>query len=308
MVAGAVAAEAMELEEPVLPVSSQGTPIQPVDVVVVLQHRPPKGSSCAENQCEAAEHWFASVRAGGVVVEEVAPYPAALSQGNFLCELLRSASERYPKETDYPFQSHATLSIRAAATVPFSVVQRLISDVWQVGICRIEFAVTAAHAKAEERRLDVTLPSDANARSQPLADVWISLQWDRAVGVVVRRLEEKSRGSLVDSDIMPEDLAEFDPDEESLIRREKPATKPPVKLVEPPIAKREFPCDAAGDANLRSFVRGWLADPVRQGSKELSGVIEAAYDVPFQAVVDLIDVFRAAGLEQIGFAVPRKPK
>ena len=72
-----------------------------------------------------------------------------------------------------------------------------------------------------------------------------------------------------------------------------------------PVPGEEFRADAAGNEALRNFLASWRVESERVQPSAASGTIDADHDVPLQEIIALIEVFRAAGLEEVGFAVPR---
>jgi len=224
--------------------------------------------------------------------EHAEPLPASndaavLAQLQLLAALL-------PTLPDRSGYSDATLSIRAPAGTPFRVVERLIVIVARSGISRLSIAVAPADARQGEQQLAVPLPIDRGG--SPMADpgelrVTVSKTGtDRYTSC----FEGWERFILLPS--QPVSTPDLDDDLPIPSRGEL------HEHTERKQVGREFPCDAAGSSRLGSFLQQWLSDPEHEPQRAATGLVDSAGNVPFQAVVEVIDAFRAAGVQQIGFA------
>jgi biopolymer transport protein ExbD len=202
-----------------------------------------------------------------VEIEIVGRTPAAkpvtlpLAKQDEIEKELRAAGSRKAKKVGETMISDATVSIRVPAQTPYTLVRQMLTTAATVGLHKIEFAVASAGSPAIERSLPLPLPVDGGAK--PV------LEQPNA------GLERVRVAMLMDQ-----------------------ATGQPVRKW----GKHEVPAGAEGDAKMRESFETIMKDMVQFGLENRSVVlINAASGVPWQAVIEVIDIGLEAGFKGVQF-------
>jgi biopolymer transport protein ExbD len=189
------------------------------------------------------------------------PVTLPLAKQNEIEKGLRSAGSGKAKEVGETMISDATVSIRVPAQAPYTVVYQMLTTAATVGLHRIEFAVASAGSPANERSLPLPLPVNAGAK--------VVLEQPN-VGL------ERVRVNM----------------------RVDQATGQPVRKW----GNHEVPAGAEGDAKMRASFETIMGDMVKFGLVDRSRVlIDAASDVPWQAVIEVIDIGLNADFKGVQF-------
>lgn len=174
---------------------------------------------------------------------------------------LGSAGSQKAKKVGETMISDATVSIRVPAQTPYGLVRQMLTTAATAGLHKIEFAVASAGSPAVERSLPLPLPVDGGAKPV-LEQPKAGLERVR-----VNMRVDKATGQLV----------------------RKWGT-------------HEVPAGAEGDAEMRESFETIMGDMVKFGLVDRSRVlVDAASDVPWQAVVEVIDIGLKAGLNGVQF-------
>lgn len=196
------------------------------------------------------------------------PVKFTLAQQTEIEEQLHSAAAPKAKEVGETTISDASVSIRVSGQTPYTLVKQMLATLALVGLHRIEFAVTSAGATAAEQSLPLPLPVDGGAR--PVLD-------QPKAGL------ERVRVNM----------------------RVDPATGQIVRKW----GNNEVPAGAEGDATMRASFETIMGDMVKYGLVDRSRVlIDAASDVPWQAVIEVIDIGLNAGFNGVQFMVAAAKK
>jgi biopolymer transport protein ExbD len=202
-----------------------------------------------------------------VEIESVGSTPAGkpvtlpLAKQDELEKELRSAGSQKAKKVGETMISDATVSIRVPAQTPYALVRQMLTTAATVGLHEIEFAVVSAGSPAMERRLPLPLPVDGGAKPV-LEQPKAGLERVR-----VHMRIDQATGQLVRK-----------------------------------WGIHEVPAGAEGDAKMRESFQTIMGDMVKFGLVDRSRVlIDAASDVPWQAVIEVIDIGLEAGFNGVQF-------
>jgi biopolymer transport protein ExbD len=196
------------------------------------------------------------------------PVKFTLAQQTEIEEQLRSAAAPKAKKVGETTISDATVSIRVSGQTPYTLVKQMLATLAMVGLHKIEFAVTSAGATAAEKSLPLPLPVDGGAK--PVLD-------QPKAGL------ERVRVNM----------------------RVDQATGQIVRKW----GNNEVPAGAEGDAKMRTSFETIMGDMVKFGLVDRSRVlIDAASDVPWQAVIEVIDIGLNAGFNGVQFMVAAAKK
>lgn len=196
------------------------------------------------------------------------PVTLTLAQQDDLEKELSSAGSRKAKKVGETMISDATVSIRVTGQTPYALVKQMLATAAAAGLHKIEFAVTSPGADAAEQSLPLPLPVDGGAK--PVLE-------QPNVGL------ERVRVAM----------------------RVDPATGQTVRKW----GTHEVQAGAEGDAEMRESFATIMKDMVTFGLVDRSRVlIDAASDVPWQSVLEVIDIGLDAGFNGVQFmtAAPRK--
>lgn len=218
----------------------------------------------------AAKGTDAAAAAEGQWVVEIAtvgrtpagkPMTLPLAKQDEIEKELRSAGSQKAKKVGETMISDATVSIRVPAQTPYGLVRQMLTTAATAGLHKIEFAVASAGSPAVEGRLPLPLPVDGGAKPV-LEQPKAGLERVR-----VNMRVDKATGQIV----------------------RKWGT-------------HEVAAGAEGDAEMRESFETIMGDMVKFGLVDRSRVlIDAAGDVPWQSVVEVIDIGLRAGLNGVQF-------
>jgi hypothetical protein len=196
------------------------------------------------------------------------PVTLPLAKQDEIEKELRAAGSKKAKKVGETTISDATLSIRLPAHTPYALVRQMLTAAAAVGLHRIEFAVTSAGSPDVEQSLPLPLPIDGGTK--PVLD-------QPKAGL------ERVRVNM----------------------RVDQATGQVVRKW----GNNEAAAGAEGDAIMRASFDTIMKDMVKYGLVERSRVlIDAAGGVPWQSVVEVIDMGLKAGLNGVQYwmAAPKK--
>jgi biopolymer transport protein ExbD len=189
------------------------------------------------------------------------PVTLPLAKQDEIEKELRAVGSRKAKKVGETTISDASVSIRVPAQTPYTLVHRMLTTAATVGLHQIGFAVASAGSPATERSLPLPLPVDAGAK--PVLDQ-PKAGLER---VRVAMLIDQATGQLVRK-----------------------------------WGKHEVPAGAKGDTTMRESFETIMKDMVKFGLEDRSVVlIDAASGVPWQAVVDVVDIGLKAGFKGVQF-------
>ena len=256
----------------VLPVAKSGTPWHETDVVISLRHEPAEHVRCTAEICDAGSHWRVRMVERGQWFRDSSTLSGDPAEIKSRRTWLRTATVASPRQPGR-LGREATVAMRCPANTPYVLVKQLMDEVASSALYRIEYAVTAGGSSVDQL-LSARLPNDPMVVMLPIAHPGIRVLLDRGRtggGGCERCVEHRPLG-------FP--FVVGDPDV-------------PGEMT--PIAE-----GAAGDAQLTAFVRDALRRDAQTDVR-----IRAQFVVPFQAVIDAIEVLCAAGTGRIDFEDPR---
>lgn len=187
------------------------------------------------------------------------PVTLSLAKQDAVAAELRSAGSRQAKKVGEVTISDATVSMRVPAQTPYAHVRQMLMTAATVGLHRIEFVVASAGTPAVERSLPMPLPVDGGAKP--------------VLGQPNAGLERVRVNMRVD-----------------------PATGQIVRKW----GGNVVPAGVEGDAKMRESFATIMGDMTKFGLVDRSRVlIDAANDVPWQAVIEVVDIGLAAGFQGV---------
>lgn len=291
---GFAACGSTDVDELRLPVSTQSEPAQPTDFVLTLRHESPSHIECTDSRCAVHSHWIVDARSRirGSTLADGTRFE--MGTPSSLSTVLRNDVERTPSGPGWAHEG--TVSVCAAADTPMAMVAALIRSVGAAHAYRVEFAVRNGAGEREPRRLATPLPVDVGGSFVRFpVGAWVRI--GRYLGPRQRlySFTERSCG-LVDADQPPADMRVFDEDavDEQL-----------------PHAHQQDPKRASTSVDdtrvlvaveLVPFLHTWrIAKEALPDTPGVEGVV-AWDDATLQEAIELIDAFRAAGIQQVSFA------
>jgi biopolymer transport protein ExbD len=196
------------------------------------------------------------------------PVPLPLAKQDEIEKELRAVGSKHAKKVGETTISDAIVSIRVPAQTPYALVRQMLTTAATVGLHKIEFTVMSAGSPSVEQRLPLPLPVDSGTK--PVLD-------QPKAGL------ERVRVNMRVDQATGQVLRKW--------------------------GNNEVAAGAAGDAKMRESFATIMKDMVKYGLEGRSRVlIDAAGDVPWQSVIEVIDMGLNAGINGVQYwtAAPKK--
>ena len=251
-----------------LPVSKHGKPWRETDVVMTVCREAPVCLVGGDGIRAASDPWEVTT----VVCGESFATSTRLRGDPVQASLRRMRLREVAAAKASSGSREATCAIRFPANTPYEVVSAVLVEVLEAARFptryEVAFAVTAG-GSSEQLLFDVPLPeAGPGFMGREPAEVVVALATHPPSGEEARYVQYRAEG--------------LSPGEPLILR-----------------AGEVLPVGANGDAELETVLRD-----LRRREPDVVASIGPRGDAPLQAVVDVMDVMRAAGFERIGFFLP----